>query len=70
MSAFALDNGIVYHTYARRTDVLWGMYQWLRRAPLGRNENASWCQHTTNTTRTSSGRAARAPDGRRIMSRT
>lgn len=45
MSAFALDDGVVYHTYsayARGTDVLWGMYQWLDRAPLGRNENGAW----------------------------
>jgi predicted dithiol-disulfide oxidoreductase (DUF899 family) len=42
MSVFALDDGIVYHTYsayARGLDVLWGAYQWLDRAPLGRNEN-------------------------------
>jgi predicted dithiol-disulfide oxidoreductase (DUF899 family) len=41
MSAFALENGVVYHTYstyARGLDGLWGMYQWLDRAPLGRNE--------------------------------
>jgi predicted dithiol-disulfide oxidoreductase (DUF899 family) len=41
MSAFALDEDIVYHTYsayARGLDGLWGMYQWLDRAPLGRNE--------------------------------
>jgi predicted dithiol-disulfide oxidoreductase (DUF899 family) len=41
MSAFALDGGVVYHTYsayARGLDALWGMYQWLDRAPLGRNE--------------------------------
>ena len=41
MSAFALDDGIVYHTYsayARGLDGLWGMYQWLDRAPRGRNE--------------------------------
>jgi len=45
MSAFALDDGVVYHTYsatARGLDVLWGMYQWLDRAPLGRNENNYW----------------------------
>jgi predicted dithiol-disulfide oxidoreductase (DUF899 family) len=42
VSAFALDDGVVYHTYsayARGLDGLWGMYQWLDRAPLGRNEN-------------------------------
>jgi predicted dithiol-disulfide oxidoreductase (DUF899 family) len=41
MSAFALEDGVVYHTYsayARGVDGLWGMYQWLDRAPLGRNE--------------------------------
>jgi predicted dithiol-disulfide oxidoreductase (DUF899 family) len=45
MSAFALSNGIVYHTYsayARGLDALWGMYQWLDRAPKGRNETGSW----------------------------
>jgi predicted dithiol-disulfide oxidoreductase (DUF899 family) len=42
MSAFALDDGGVYHTYsayARGLDGLWGMYQWLDRAPRGRNES-------------------------------
>jgi predicted dithiol-disulfide oxidoreductase (DUF899 family) len=41
MSAFALQDGVVYHTYsayARGMDALWGMYQWLDRAPRGRNE--------------------------------
>ena len=41
MSSFALDDGVVYHTYsayARGLDGLWGMYQWLDRAPRGRNE--------------------------------
>jgi predicted dithiol-disulfide oxidoreductase (DUF899 family) len=45
MSAFALENGVVYHTYsayARGVDALWGMYQWLDRAPRGRNETAPW----------------------------
>ena len=45
MSAFALDGAIVYHTYstyARGLDGLWGMYQWLDRAPLGRNETGVW----------------------------
>ena len=45
MSAFALDDGVVYHTYsayARGVDALWGMYQWLDRAPLGRNEQGLW----------------------------
>ena len=46
MSAFALDDGVVHHTYsafARGCDVLWTMWQWLDRAPLGRNEgDTSW----------------------------
>ena len=45
MSAFALEDGVVYHTYsayARGVDVLWGMYQWLDRAPKGRNETEIW----------------------------
>ncbi len=45
MSAFALQDGTIYHaysTYARGLDGLWGMYQWLDRAPLGRNENSFW----------------------------
>jgi predicted dithiol-disulfide oxidoreductase (DUF899 family) len=36
---------VVYHTYsayARGVDGLWGMYQWLDRAPLGRNETGMW----------------------------
>src|ERR1044071_2669498 len=45
MSAFALDTDVVYHTYstyARGLDGLWGMYQWLDRAPKGRNETGMW----------------------------
>jgi predicted dithiol-disulfide oxidoreductase (DUF899 family) len=45
VSAFALQDGAVYHTYsayARGLDGLWGMYQWLDRAPLGRNESGHW----------------------------
>jgi len=45
MSAFILEDGVVYHTYsayARGLDGLWGMYQWLDRAPKGRNENGMW----------------------------
>jgi predicted dithiol-disulfide oxidoreductase (DUF899 family) len=41
MSAFVLEDGVVYHTYStysRGLDGLWGMYQWLDRAPRGRNE--------------------------------
>jgi predicted dithiol-disulfide oxidoreductase (DUF899 family) len=45
MSAFVLENGVVYHTYstfARGLDGLWGAYQWLDRAPKGRNESGIW----------------------------
>jgi predicted dithiol-disulfide oxidoreductase (DUF899 family) len=45
MSAFVLEDGVVYHTYsafARGLDGLWGAYQWLDRAPKGRNEAGYW----------------------------
>jgi predicted dithiol-disulfide oxidoreductase (DUF899 family) len=45
MSAFVLEDGVVYHAYsayARGLDGLWGMYQWLDRAPRGRNETGVW----------------------------
>jgi predicted dithiol-disulfide oxidoreductase (DUF899 family) len=45
MSAFVIDGVVVYHaysTYARGLDGLWGMYQWLDRAPRGRNETGIW----------------------------
>jgi predicted dithiol-disulfide oxidoreductase (DUF899 family) len=45
MSAFALEDGVVHHTYSaysRGLDGLWGMYQWLDRAPRGRNESGLW----------------------------
>jgi predicted dithiol-disulfide oxidoreductase (DUF899 family) len=45
LSSFILQDGAVYHTYstyARGLDGLWGMYQWLDRAPLGRNETGLW----------------------------
>jgi predicted dithiol-disulfide oxidoreductase (DUF899 family) len=45
MSAFVLEDGVVYHTYsayARGVDGLWSMYQWLDRAPKGRNETGLW----------------------------
>jgi predicted dithiol-disulfide oxidoreductase (DUF899 family) len=45
MSAFVLEDGVVYHTYSaysRGLDGLWGMYQWLDRAPSGRNETGMW----------------------------
>ena len=42
MSAFALQDGVVHHTYScfsRGGDILMGLYQVLDRAPLGRNED-------------------------------
>jgi predicted dithiol-disulfide oxidoreductase (DUF899 family) len=48
LSAFVLEDGVVYHcysTYARGVDALWGMYQWLDRAPKGRNEEGVWWRH-------------------------
>ena len=49
MSAFALEDGVVYHTYSayeRGVDGIWGMYPWLDRAPLGRNETGpGWRRH-------------------------
>lgn len=49
LSAFVLDDGVIYHTYstyARGLDGLWGMYQWLDRAPRGRNEDGGfWLRH-------------------------
>jgi predicted dithiol-disulfide oxidoreductase (DUF899 family) len=45
MSAFALEGDVVYHTYStyeRGVDAIWGMYPWLDRAPLGRNETGIW----------------------------
>lgn len=45
MSAFVQEAGVIYHTYstyARGLDGLWGMYQWLDRAPKGRNETDIW----------------------------
>jgi predicted dithiol-disulfide oxidoreductase (DUF899 family) len=45
MSAFALQDGSVYHTYstyARGVDPFFGVYHWLDRAPKGRNEAGVW----------------------------
>jgi predicted dithiol-disulfide oxidoreductase (DUF899 family) len=45
MSAFALEDGVVFHTYSaygRGVDGVWGMYAWLDRAPRGRNESGIW----------------------------
>jgi predicted dithiol-disulfide oxidoreductase (DUF899 family) len=45
MSAFVREDGVIYHTYStysRGVDGIWGMYQWLDRAPKGRNETGLW----------------------------
>ncbi|HWM24279.1 MAG TPA: DUF899 domain-containing protein [Chthoniobacterales bacterium] len=45
LSAFVLEDGVPYHAYsayARGLDGLWGAYQWLDRAPKGRNEPDFW----------------------------
>jgi predicted dithiol-disulfide oxidoreductase (DUF899 family) len=50
MSAFVLQDGVIYHTYStfgRGVDGIWGMYPWLDRAPKGRNESGGiwWRRH-------------------------
>lgn len=48
LSAFVREDGALYHTYstyARGLDGLWGMFQWLDRAPKGRNEQGLWWRH-------------------------
>ena len=45
MSAFVLEDGVLYHcysTYSRGVDGIWGVYPWLDRAPKGRNERGIW----------------------------
>jgi len=45
LSSFVQQDGAIYHsysTYARGLDGLWGSYQWLDRAPKGRNESGVW----------------------------
>lgn len=45
LSAFVREDGAIWHTYstyARGLDAVWGMYQWLDRAPRGRNEAGIW----------------------------
>jgi predicted dithiol-disulfide oxidoreductase (DUF899 family) len=58
MSAFVLEDGVVYHTYstyARGLDGLWGMYQWLDRAPKGRNEMGVWWRRNDEYARQGAG---------------
>lgn len=53
--SFVLKDGVVYHTYSaygRGVDAIWGMYQWLDRAPLGRNEEGAWFRHHDEYERT------------------
>jgi len=45
LSAFALEDGTVFHTYSaygRGVDAIWSVYAWLDRAPKGRNEDGYW----------------------------
>ncbi len=61
MSAFALKDGVVYHTcsaYARGLDGLWGLYQWLDRAPLGRHETGFWIRRHDEYDRQSQSKGA------------
>ncbi len=56
VSAFVLEDGVVYHTYStyvRGVDGLWSMYQWLDRAPKGRNETGPWFRRHDEYGRTS-----------------
>jgi predicted dithiol-disulfide oxidoreductase (DUF899 family) len=50
LSTFVLEDGVIYHcysAYARGVDGIWSMYQWLDRAPKGRNEASGpwWRRH-------------------------
>jgi predicted dithiol-disulfide oxidoreductase (DUF899 family) len=51
LSTFALEGGVVHHTYStydRGVEAFMGTYQFLDRAPLGRNEKAAsewWKRH-------------------------
>jgi predicted dithiol-disulfide oxidoreductase (DUF899 family) len=48
LSTFVMEDGVIHHTYsayARGLDGVWGMYQWLDRAPKGRNETGVWWRH-------------------------
>jgi predicted dithiol-disulfide oxidoreductase (DUF899 family) len=51
VSAFALEDGAIHHTYsayARGVDGLWGMFQWLDRAPRGETRRPRGGGATTN----------------------
>lgn len=54
VSAFVLQGNMVHHTYssyARGLDSLWSMWQWLDRAPKGRNETGHWWRRHDEYTR-------------------
>jgi predicted dithiol-disulfide oxidoreductase (DUF899 family) len=45
LSTFELEDGKACHAYSaysRGVDSLWNIYQWLDRAPKGRNEKSTW----------------------------
>jgi hypothetical protein len=68
VSAFALEDGIVYHTYSthsRGVDAIWGVYQWLDRAPKGRNETGYWWRRPRRVRRELIDFAGRSGDLRR-----
>jgi len=53
MSAFVSEDNVVDHTYsayARGVDGLWGMFQWLDRAPWDATKRAAGTDCTTSTT--------------------
>ena len=55
LSTFIRQGGALYHAYsayARGLDGLWGMYQWLDRAPKGRNESGVWWRRHDEYART------------------
>src|SRR4030095_13907496 len=63
MSAFVLEDGVLYHTYstyARGLDGLWGMYQWPPPAPTRRHPDGGRRGRRDAT----AGRDALAPRGR------
>jgi predicted dithiol-disulfide oxidoreductase (DUF899 family) len=67
LSAFALEGGVVHHaysTYARGLDGLWGMYQWLDRAPRGRNATGVWWRRRDEYDGHPTGRGTSTPGSR------
>jgi predicted dithiol-disulfide oxidoreductase (DUF899 family) len=67
MSTFVLEDGVIYHaysSYSRGLDGLWGMYQWLDRAPKGRNEDEGiwWRRHDEYGTKDQKASSCCQPD--------